>query len=284
MSFFSQLAKGFVRSAVNQVGRDGGKVISNKVYKDRHSTPIRVVSSNNQPQSVGNNQPLLKQPPTLGIDNPNVQNHTQVTEDRYELMANGYEPEPLYGSFIVYFFLLVGASILLFVGPLYFLIKGVIYLTKKHTAFHRHEEMPVYAADGRFKTGQRLEGYQRVKTNDQLRLPATPTERHSYKTKGVFSLLIFAAFVGFYIYVLTSDSEAAENKNPEPIEATTVSAVITSNHGLNMRSEGNQNASIILSIPNKDTVQIINKKDGWYQVNYQDQEGWVSEKFIELVE
>jgi hypothetical protein len=40
--FVKQLAKGFVRSAVNQVGRDGGKVISNKVYGDKHSRPVRV--------------------------------------------------------------------------------------------------------------------------------------------------------------------------------------------------------------------------------------------------
>jgi len=40
MKFLTQLLKGFVRSGVNQVGRDGGKVISNKIYKGKHSTPI----------------------------------------------------------------------------------------------------------------------------------------------------------------------------------------------------------------------------------------------------
>ena len=46
-SFLAQLTKGFIRSAVNQVGRDGGKVISNRIYGDKHSTPIRNVSINN---------------------------------------------------------------------------------------------------------------------------------------------------------------------------------------------------------------------------------------------
>ena len=32
MSFLNNLAKGFVRSAVNQVGRDGGKVISQHCF------------------------------------------------------------------------------------------------------------------------------------------------------------------------------------------------------------------------------------------------------------
>lgn len=40
MSFASNLAKGFIRSAVNQVGRDGGKVVSNALYKGRNYTPI----------------------------------------------------------------------------------------------------------------------------------------------------------------------------------------------------------------------------------------------------
>ena len=36
MSFVKNLAKGFVRSAVNQVGRDGGRVISNSIYGGRN--------------------------------------------------------------------------------------------------------------------------------------------------------------------------------------------------------------------------------------------------------
>ena len=38
-NFIQNLAKGFIRSAVNQVGRDGGKIISNQIYGDAHSTP-----------------------------------------------------------------------------------------------------------------------------------------------------------------------------------------------------------------------------------------------------
>jgi len=51
-SFGTQLFKGFFRSAVQQVGRDGGKVISNKVYKDAHSTPIRGTFRNSPGQYV----------------------------------------------------------------------------------------------------------------------------------------------------------------------------------------------------------------------------------------
>lgn len=39
----NNLAKTFIRSVVRQVGRDSGKVISNKMYGDAHSTPVRIV-------------------------------------------------------------------------------------------------------------------------------------------------------------------------------------------------------------------------------------------------
>ena len=47
------LGEVFIKSVVRQVGRDTGKVISNKVYKDAHSTPIRMVSSDTSPQFSG---------------------------------------------------------------------------------------------------------------------------------------------------------------------------------------------------------------------------------------
>jgi hypothetical protein len=37
----------FLKSAINQVGRDMGKVVSNQIFKDSHSTPYRRVSQNN---------------------------------------------------------------------------------------------------------------------------------------------------------------------------------------------------------------------------------------------
>lgn len=47
-SFFGQLVKGFMRSAVNQVGRDGGRVVSNQIYGDAHSAPIRGIGVQGQ--------------------------------------------------------------------------------------------------------------------------------------------------------------------------------------------------------------------------------------------
>ena len=63
MSFLNNLAKGFVRSAVNQVGRDGGKVISNKIYGNQHSTPINI--NGNIP--IENSENLFEEKATVKI-------------------------------------------------------------------------------------------------------------------------------------------------------------------------------------------------------------------------
>ena len=64
------LLKTFINSAVRQVGRDGGKVISNKVYGDRHSTPIRVVQSNLQSSESPQTEPEI-----VGVQIPKELSH-----------------------------------------------------------------------------------------------------------------------------------------------------------------------------------------------------------------
>jgi hypothetical protein len=63
-SFATQLFQGFVKSAVNQVGRDGGKVISNRVYDDQHSTPFRSTRGGGiyQPEVNSDDQPFFTSP------------------------------------------------------------------------------------------------------------------------------------------------------------------------------------------------------------------------------
>lgn len=61
-NFTEDLAKGFIRSAVNQVGRDGGKVISNSIYGNAHSTPIRGIGKIHI-TNFSMNQPMRSSPP-----------------------------------------------------------------------------------------------------------------------------------------------------------------------------------------------------------------------------
>lgn len=52
-SFATQLAKGFVRSAVNQVGRDGGRVLSNQIYGNRNYINVRGVDASPSANAYG---------------------------------------------------------------------------------------------------------------------------------------------------------------------------------------------------------------------------------------
>lgn len=47
-SFGMQLAEGFVRSTVNQVGRQTGNVIANNIYGNAHSTPFKIIAEANK--------------------------------------------------------------------------------------------------------------------------------------------------------------------------------------------------------------------------------------------
>lgn len=174
MGFLNNLFKGFIRSTVNQVGRDSGRVISNTVYKDKHSIPIRIVKD-------GNNEKTTK---TEYIENANQIN-----------IPEGYEYNFFSSKRYIYFFMLIGAFILYPISWLYFLINGIIYYNKKTITYSGYETQSVYKADKRYKTEKRYEGKRNVKAN--IEFQATERELKLNKTKGLYYLLIF-----FVMYVV----------------------------------------------------------------------------------
>src|SRR5690606_15969432 len=130
MSFLNNLAKGFVRSAVNQVGRDGGKVISNQVYGNNHSTPIRNVS-NNQSQTQ------------------NIDVSTLIEEKEY--------------VWVKFFWAIIISGFLPILGGLIIIYRGFVNYNKKLIKMYKTESQSVYASDKRYKTGVRYEGKRQVK-------------------------------------------------------------------------------------------------------------------------
>ena len=137
MSFLNNLAKGFVRSAVNQVGRDGGKVISNQVYGNAHSTPVRVVS-NNQSQ-------------TQNIDTSNL-----IEEKEY--------------IWVKFFWAIIISGLLPILGGLIIIYRGFVNYNRKLVKMYRTENQSVYASDKRYKSGRRYEGTKQVKIPVKVRL------------------------------------------------------------------------------------------------------------------
>jgi len=262
MSFIQNLAKGFVRSAVNQVGRDGGKVISNKVYKDSHSTPIRVVGSSN---TEINSEPA---------------DYSSSVNSREDFKEAGYKAELLESNVVLYFFMFIGGGILPIVGPFYWFYLAFRNLFKKHTRFYHFIEKPVYVQDKRYKTGQRLDGYSNVKEfSDAVAEPVT-SERIVFILKGVIALSIAISLASLQYTIYDTWNEPSTETTQ-----TVVLGTVLAEAGLNMRSSASEEAEVVTSISFNEPVEIIST-DGpeetigtttvnWIQVKYKDQTGWV---------
>lgn len=153
MKFLNNLAKGFIRSAVNQVGRDGGKVISNQVYGNAHSTPIRAVS-NNQTQTE------------------NI-NSLNLTEEKEYIWVK------LFLAFII--------SVLLpFLGGLIIIYRGYVNYNHKLIKMYKTESQSVFVSDRRYKSGQRYEGTEQVKIPVKVKINAKQKQRKKIKSYGYF--------------------------------------------------------------------------------------------------
>lgn len=187
MSFINQLAKGFVRSAVNQVGRDGGRVISNKVYGNRHAAPIRM---------TGGDVGTMEAPP--------LPDGYMIRDDLYK---NGYKEELMSSRFWTYFFMIIGSFLLPIIRTIYWIITSVKYFRKQETTFFRYDSVPVMKADRRYKTGVRVDGYQQVKAYAPNTVPAIQSERNVYLLKGFLALVIALLTVAPGISVMFEDDK-----------------------------------------------------------------------------
>lgn len=166
MSFLNNLAKGFVRSAVNQVGRDGGKVISNQVYGNAHSTPIRAVS-NNQTQTE------------------NI-NSLNLTEEKEYI-------------WVKFFWAIIISGLLPFLGGLIIIYRGYVNYNHKLIKMYKTESQSVYASDKRYKSGQRYEGTKQVKIPVKVEITAKQKQRKKIKSYGYFVIGSISIIIYFFI-------------------------------------------------------------------------------------
>lgn len=170
MSFIGNLAKGFIRSAVNQVGRDGGKVISNKVYGNAHSTPIRGVSN---------------------ISNAYDGDTSVGYEEQEFVNTNADWFKYILAVFACLFLPLFGGLFVLFYG----------FNKKKQTTIKRvvHETQSVRVADGRYKGGYRIEhrAVPRI-----VREVASEANRAIYKAKGDSYIKIALIVMGVQLMIV----------------------------------------------------------------------------------
>lgn len=169
-SFINELAKGFVRSAVNQVGRDAGRVVSNNIYGDAHSIPHRNVSAGGagRVSSVGK------------------------VEDEETVIIEPSEGKAIAWCVVALFFNFLGAVILLVVG--YRKLKN-----KYVASAWLYESKAVYVADGRYKAGERYDGHQLSRRKIEVSADEFMIEKNEKIAKiylyAGFAILICCLFV-----------------------------------------------------------------------------------------
>lgn len=257
MSFIENLAKGFIRSAVNQVGRDGGKVISNKIYKNKHSTPIRVIGNNNIEETY--------------------QHSNNEINSRSDFKNSGYKAELLSSNMLFYFSLVVFGLLIPIVGPLSWVYFSIKNFAKKYTLFYTISQEPVYVKDKRYKTGMRQEGCQSVKVYaDTVSIP-TNSERIVYILKGFVGLAFALGFIGFQysVYKGITNSDSASNKNQ---------VVVNIEDGIQLKGDSTETSTVVKVAPVNDTIEILSPKSdsysNWTRISYNNVEGWVSKETL----
>lgn len=128
----------FISAAVRQVGRDGGKVISNKVYGNAHTSKISVVDENRQYSS---------------------------SQDVYSYADQGFEEGNLVYNGTQYFKLQVGHWLwLLFFVPIptLGLIGSLIFAYKTFFVKHLQSSTPLIWKKVQIKDGRKKEGYREM--------------------------------------------------------------------------------------------------------------------------
>ncbi len=168
MGFAKNLGKGFIRSAVNQVGRDAGKVISNQVYGDAHSTPHRIVGN----KTIHNNE-----------DN-----------ERVEYIKS-------HSTFGIFIRILL-AFLCNILGGIVLLIYGIKKKSKASFAtVYKYESVPTYENDRRYKSGVRYAGDIIVKKKYQVQVDSA-TEQQNRRIADIYIWSGIAIIAFFLVAVL----------------------------------------------------------------------------------
>lgn len=170
MGFLGDLAKGFVRSAVNQVGRDGGRVISNHLYGNAHSTPIR--------------------------SSANGEMFYQDTVKEYPLIKENLIP-----SVAKYIF--IGISGILFtpLSSIIILVLGLRKMQQNTIKAYYFKDVATYVSDRRYKRGVRYNG--NITTKIHITINANDNEKKEIKTVGRNYIIIAAiSFLWFLVLIL----------------------------------------------------------------------------------
>lgn len=194
MSFISDLGKGFVRSAVNQVGRDGGKVISNQLYGNAHSTPIRGIGMTDKNEYINIENGEFVSPDEL---------RNKAIEEGFKCSACKYSTATKIMWYILFLFfasILFGSLPLLGIIPYIILfVIGIRKIFQKHIYMRKTETITTFTSDKRYKTGNRISG--QSESQIELKVPISRKEKGITMKIGLLYILLsfFSLYVGIQI-------------------------------------------------------------------------------------
>lgn len=131
MSFGKDLVKGIIRSAVNQLGRDSGRVVSNQLYGDAHAIPHRSVNGGG---SLGS-ETIIGEP----------------RDEKFEKLPQSPMWKTCAIIVLAFFFNIIGAICLIVAG------RSKMAQSNHVKGLHIYSR-PTYVPDSRYKEGVRYTG------------------------------------------------------------------------------------------------------------------------------
>lgn len=194
MNILSDLGKRLINSAVSQVGRDGGKVISNHLYGDAHATPIRNVSlKGNQYVNVTSGEFLT--PEDL---------YAKAIEDGFTPSVCKYKTATKVCWYLIFIFIssvsLIFPFLWLFMH-LYLIYRGIKKMLQKEIYMRKTELVTLFKSDARYRTGQKIAGQKEEEI--EIKVPITSKEKSSAIKVGLLYILL--SIFSMYISIHTNE-------------------------------------------------------------------------------
>ena len=179
----NKMSKRFLRSAVNQIGRDGGRVVSNKIYGNRHA--IRIQNVKNGTASTTGHTGTFTEYDVKELNDKYFEDRTPFVEEGFRSKTSKLGS----GYLILFTFL----SLIPVLGQILWIWIVVILVRSMNTTIMTgYFDVPVYKPDRRYKEGVRYIGDEAVKVSINTR--STREERRNYLWELLYVLVVIPVF------------------------------------------------------------------------------------------
>lgn len=190
MSFVNQLFKGFVKSAVNQIGRDGGRVVSNRVYKNAHAIKIQGVGGYS---TSGETISFIQQASVEILSKDGEATRFESIEQVPPIwVKENLKPQYLSDSIWLYPFVILGLFAVPVIGEVFLLFKIITNLFATKLTYKGKQIIPKMVQDRRRREGFRQEGF--IELPISIKLPIEGA-RWLFVAKGIIWTILLVSVI-----------------------------------------------------------------------------------------